>query len=127
MSWPLVHRSDDGIRPAGKPDECFYCNQRIGDKHGPECVAVHKKVLVKIEMEIEIEVPSFWDEDAINFHYNEGTWCANNIPELIQEYLAGFDEGQCVLCPAFSAKYLGDSGAEPYGKLRMIPAAKGHG
>ena len=27
-SCPLVDPKDDGIRPAGKPDECFYCNRK---------------------------------------------------------------------------------------------------
>ena len=27
MNWPTVHEKDDGIRPAGRPDQCFYCKQ----------------------------------------------------------------------------------------------------
>ena len=29
-NWPLVDKNDDGIRPAGRQDACFYCGQRVG-------------------------------------------------------------------------------------------------
>lgn len=40
VGWPKVLPNDDGIRPAGKPDECFYCYQRVGQGHRPDCVTV---------------------------------------------------------------------------------------
>jgi hypothetical protein len=127
QTWPLVDANDDGIRPAGKPDECFYCHQKVGQPHGPECVVVHKKVRVRVTMEIEMEVPASWDDDAIEFHYNDGTWCANNIVGLIQDYLDSHDEDICVLCPTFSAEVVADVPGEPYAKLRFHPNAKGSG
>lgn len=45
--WPLVDPNDDGIRPAGKPDECFYCNSKVGEEHGRQCCIVTK--LVRLE------------------------------------------------------------------------------
>jgi hypothetical protein len=33
--------------------------------------------------EVVVEVPEFWDEDMIDFHRNESSWCASNIlPDL---------------------------------------------
>lgn len=28
---PIVKKDDTGIRPAGKPDECFYCHSKVGE------------------------------------------------------------------------------------------------
>jgi len=79
-----VHENDDGIRPAGKPDECFYCGQTVGQPHGPACVCVKKLVEMKIEAQLDgvtfsglwqCEVPYFWDCDMAEFHKNESSWC----------------------------------------------------
>jgi hypothetical protein len=37
-NWPLVAPNDDGIRPAGPRDACFYCRQKVGQPHKPDCV-----------------------------------------------------------------------------------------
>lgn len=89
MTWPLVDPNDDGIRPAGKPDECFYCRQRVGQPHHRECVVVRKLV----EMRVIASLPSgekltgtwrFWevhsrDADQIEFYKNQGSWCCSNF------------------------------------------------
>jgi hypothetical protein len=43
QEMPLVLPNDDGIRPAGNSDECFYCNQKIGTSHKEDCVCLQKK------------------------------------------------------------------------------------
>ena len=88
-TWPLVHENDDGIRPAGKPDECFYCQQKVGQPHGPDCVCVKKLVELKVEARLDDgttftglwqhEVPHFWGVAQIEFHKNESSWCANTL------------------------------------------------
>jgi hypothetical protein len=47
----------NGPRPAGKPTECFYCKQQIGDEHAPDCVCRVKVVMVKVEMVIPAPFP----------------------------------------------------------------------
>ena len=32
-----VEPNDKYIRPAGKPDHCFYCGQKVGEEHHPRC------------------------------------------------------------------------------------------
>lgn len=89
MTWPLVDVHDDGIRPAGAPDECFYCRMKVGQLHAENCSIVHKIV----ELEITASLPDgtkilgTWTlEEAhratpeeIEHRYNEGTWCVGNI------------------------------------------------
>ncbi len=100
MDWPLVDKHDDGIRPAGRPDECLYCRKRVGQPHGPECVVVTKLIEMQVtatlpsedrargagEAEVlvgiwRLTVPHFWDEAMSNFHKNDSSWCASNVLE----------------------------------------------
>ena len=81
--WPIVHERDDGIRPAGEPDRCFYCHKKIGKPHAGDCVIVTKRVLMRIEGLAtgiwELDVSHHFDLSTIEYMYNDGNWCANNI------------------------------------------------
>ena len=107
---PVVDKNDNGIRPAGKPNECFYCNQKVGTPHKEDCVVVYKKVKVKYSYEIEIEVPYGWDKEQIEFHRNVGSWCADNSVDELQELI---EEGNC-LCGCFEAEVLSIPDQKPY-------------
>ena len=52
-AWPLVHERDDGIRPAGRPDECFYCHRKVGQEHKRQCGIIDKRV----EMRVTAKLP----------------------------------------------------------------------
>lgn len=84
--WPLVAINDDGIRPAGKPDECFYCHQKIGQPHKKDCGVVKRKVLIRYTFEIVEDVPHYWTEQDFDFNRNESSWCLNNALDYIREY-----------------------------------------
>jgi len=109
MIGPKVLINDDGIRPAGKPDECFYCRQKIGANHNHDCVAVHKMVKVRAVIEYEVEVPASWDKESIEFQRNEGSWCSDNMINEI-EALDG------CLCNYTDFEYLEDVGVGGYAK-----------
>lgn len=92
--------NDNGIRPAGKPDECFYCRAKIGDLHWSECVMMVKKVkyLVResgesrswddltgeVVGEFVRDDPYHWTPHDCEFHKNGSTWCANNAVDYIK-------------------------------------------
>ncbi len=97
----IIKPNDSGIRPAGKKDHCFYCNQTIGQVHKPECVVRTKTVVMNFTVEVINTVPEHWDEAMINFHYNVSTWCADNLIER----LAGFMNEETCLCRSVTAKY----------------------
>ena len=70
-------------RPAKMDGTCFYCSQPIGAAHKDDCVLIRKRVRLKMTVVYEVDVPAFWDKDAVESHRNIGTWCANNaIDEL---------------------------------------------
>jgi hypothetical protein len=63
--FPLAHPSDDGIRPAGAPDECLYCKQKVGTPHLADCVVVYKKVRLRLIVEVEVDQPHHWTPEKI--------------------------------------------------------------
>ena len=92
--WPLVVENDYGIRPAGKPDECFYCQQKVGSPHGPECVMVTKRVEMRVKATMpsgiylglwQFNTPHYWSVFAIEFHKNGSSWCASNFTDEPQD------------------------------------------
>lgn len=103
--FPLVIPGGASIRPAGKPDECFYCRQKIGSPHNTECVMVTKRVRVRYSFEIEIDVPHCWGVVALEYHRNDGTWCANNALDELAKI-------PC-LCPVFKCEHLADVDLNP--------------
>jgi hypothetical protein len=85
LNWPLVDPRDDGIRPAGPPDECLYCRQKVGKPHGAECVIVKKRVELRVLLGDEelglwqCDEPFFWDQHMTWFDKNESSWCMDNF------------------------------------------------
>ncbi len=87
--WPLVDKNDDGIRPAGKPNECFYCRNCVGSPHGQDCVMITKRIEMKVIATMpegdtltgtwEFNEPYDWDVHMSEFHKNESSWCAGNF------------------------------------------------
>lgn len=94
----------EAMRPASKNLECFYCQSPIGSNHKQDCVLVKKKVTVRMTVEYEIEVPAYWDKDDVEFHRNEGSWCADNAIDELSKY--GGEDG-CI-CPVAEFEYLGN-------------------
>lgn len=82
-----ITENDDGIRPAGKPDQCFYCLQNVGQEHEKGCVVTwrHKKVKLLAHVEFEGDVPEHWDNESILHRYNESTWCASNLADTFTD------------------------------------------
>ena len=90
MSFPKVLPKDDGIRPAGRPDQCFYCRSMVGEEHKKDCVTIDKIVEIEFTVRVPVKVPHGWDQEMINFRYNDSSWCADNLPLLFEENLEGF-------------------------------------
>jgi len=100
--WPVVTPDDDGIRPAGEPDACFYCQAKVGDPHGQDCVCVVKKVRLRYVFEADVTTPHHWDEQHILYHRNDGSWCADNALDDLEK--AGEADG--CLCSSFKCEFV---------------------
>lgn len=76
-----VKKDDKGIRPAGKPDECFYCHSKVGTNHERGCVITwnYRKEVLTAVVKFRVEVPEHWSREDIMRRYNESSWCVSNI------------------------------------------------
>lgn len=101
--------ADNGPRPAGPPDACFYCRQSIGTEHKPDCVLRQKWVRLAITFDVLHAEPEDWDQQMIEFARNEGTWCSDNAVEMVEEatkYRYEHD-GNC-MCRSTQIRYMGE-------------------
>jgi hypothetical protein len=92
-------------RPARMDGTCFYCGQPIGAAHKDDCVLIKKRVRVRAVIEYEIDVPAHWTPEQVEWHRNEGTWCADN---LITE-LGALAEKTFCLCGQVTYTHVADT------------------
>ena len=107
------------VRPAGNPNECFYCNAKVGEQHKEDCVIRSRTVNIDFTVHMVMDVPEFWDEGNINFHFNDGSWCASN---LLKKLILREEETDKCLCSIVDAKYIGEATEEDeerYGCCRV--------
>ncbi len=113
-NWTVLE-NDHGIRPAGKDDECFYCHQKVGQEHKPDCVTRCRTVVVEFAFRITRAVPEHWDAKHIEFHMNEGSWCTSNI--LCE--LEALDNRLGCLCWEAEGKFLREATEEDEERHKM--------
>jgi hypothetical protein len=106
MQYKVTEKS---MRPASSEKCCFFCLQKIDDFHLKDCVLINKKVLVRMVVEYEIEMPAHWDKEKIEYNRNKGGWCSDNALEELERLSA---EKGC-LCKVMRFEYLKDA-SEPY-------------
>lgn len=76
--------NDYGIRPAGERDQCFYCNQHVGEPHGDECVMIVRASTYEVWHGDKLlglwtrDDPAHWTNDSCEFHKNDSSWCVDN-------------------------------------------------
>lgn len=101
--------AENGPRPAGKPDQCFYCNQPIGQMHKGDCVCRERTIIVRTIIEYPIRVPESWTKELIEFQRNESSWCADNIIDELTELKCN-----CI-CSLVSVEYVREATKEENG------------
>lgn len=69
----------DAARPAGKPEECFYCKRPAGTEHAASCTYPLKTVVCRVIVEYVREVPNCWSQQQIDFHMNKSSSCTDNL------------------------------------------------
>lgn len=98
--------ADEGIRPAGKPDRCFYCDIPQGQEHKSGCVIRNRTVVVRFHVDLVIPVPEDWDSDMVQFHYNDSSWCADNLATTLSETVERLDEQGGCMCRCVEAEFV---------------------
>ena len=65
---------------------CLYCSQEVGTPHNVDvCVLIQKKIKLKISFEIEDEIPAHWEDENIDFFYQEGSMCHDSFIDRLLE------------------------------------------
>lgn len=90
-------------RPARPDGTCFYCHATIGEQHNKGCVCRDRSIVVRFSVDVVMVEPEDFDADRINFMYNDGTWCADNLIQILQGLQVSI--GGC-LCGYTKAEYL---------------------
>jgi hypothetical protein len=119
---------DDGVRPAGPPDRCFYCARPKGE-HALDCVCLERTVVVEMRIQYVRTVPKAWTVSQIEFLLNDSSSCADNEVRLVAEQAQSAPENFCNTCPRTEFSYLREATAEEMDKfgfnaLRKIEEAK---
>ncbi len=101
--------TDKAMRPASQERRCFYCQNPIGEKHSSDCVLVGQKAKVRMIVEYEVVIPASWEKENVEFHRNEGTWCAGNALDELKKV----DEEDGCLCQRTKYEFIEKIG-EPF-------------
>lgn len=102
--WPV---EEHGVRPAGKPDECFYCQAAKGTQHRKGCVIRSRTVVVRTIVEHTIDVPEDWDRSIIEF--TDGSSCSNNHIQKLNELVDRLNVADRCTCGMLSVEYVRDA------------------
>lgn len=98
------------VRPARRDGTCFYCRQPVGGEHNPDCVILDRSVVMRFSFELVVCAPAIMNQSQLEFKYNEGSWCADNLLRALRQYKA---KNGC-LCSAMQAEYVREATAEDH-------------
>ena len=100
---------ENGPRPAGRPDHCFYCGMPVGAEHKPNCACRKKAVMVEMTITFPCVVPQHWDAEINESHMNESSSCQDNLVDFyLDRYRRACGEDFC-LCGLVNARQLRDA------------------
>lgn len=105
--------TENGPRPAGPPDRCFYCDEAVGGVHKSDCVLRERTIVARLVIEHVVVVPEHWTPEHFLFHRNEGTWCASNV---LRELGASDGDGPCI-CHATEVAFVREATDEDEERL----------
>lgn len=101
-----------GVRPNGKPTECFYCNAPVGEEHSVGCVIRSRTVVVRTTIEHVVVVPEDWDTSLIEFARNESSSCTDNIFVELDELTGRLNKADICSCGMVDTTYVREATAE---------------
>lgn len=76
--------TDEAVEPDSDTQQCFYCNEAIGEAHSKDCPLISKTVRVHLDVEYTACLPAHWNEKDIKFHYYAKKW---DVLDLVDEIL----------------------------------------
>lgn len=107
-------------RPAGRPDECFYCRAKLGVPHDGNCVIKSRSVVVELTIRAVITAPRDWERSMVDFHLNDSSWCADNILRDLGRWADSRGEHDGCACGAFEGRFLREASADDHEHLPVL-------
>ena len=107
-SWVV---GDHGVRPNGPPDECFYCQAKVGTEHVTGCVIRSRTVVAKATIEIVMSIPEDWTAEDFYSRHTDGTYCLNNLADTFSEMVERLNAAGACACDMAQLDYVRE--AEP--------------
>lgn len=103
------HDTRSGAGGRGVPTKCLYCAGIPGGLHEDTCVCLDRPIKIRFSLEFIVTSPRSWAKEDIEFRYNEGSYCLDN---LIENELTRVKEVDGCLCNSGSVEYLGEATLE---------------
>lgn len=121
MKIPASHIVREGdIRPARPDGTCFYCRAALGEAHIIGCVIRSRTVVIRIELEVVVDVPDDWDSERIDFRYDGSSYCIDNLLTDLGTW-ADRDEKRCgCSCGVAGAFYVREATPEDHATLPVL-------
>lgn len=120
--WPV---GDHGVRPVSEAEDvCTYCRQPRGEQHKPDCAIRQRTIVVRMTVEYVQPIVEDWDEEMINFYFNEGTHCSSNDIEYMHRRMRHLEaaRAQC-LCRNTHIVYVREAEEEDEQDMDVFVAA----
>ena len=109
-------------RPNRRDGTCFYCSQKIGDPHETGCVILRRTVVVRVTVDVVLAEPRDHDKGLIEFHYNDGSWCSDNMFDAMGRWAAQErGEGECVCsCAVMRVEFVREATEDDHAELPCL-------
>ena len=65
-----------------------------------------RRVVVRATIDYVVDVPIEWDAEMINFHRNEGSWCAGNGISEMSDLVDRLEDKDSCLCHLLGYEFL---------------------
>lgn len=93
----------------GNPNECFYCNQKIGDIHAEDCVIRKRTVVARFSVDLVVKIPEFWTAEDAEEYWNERNFYIDNFHYQLTSTLQRLHDCDGCEGPSLTVKLLRDA------------------
>lgn len=115
-NWPV---GAHGVRPAGPPDRCFYCGERVADQHHQSCVIREKTVIVRYSFEVLETIPEHWTAEDFERAKNQGSWCFDNAFNTIDATTTRMNGEESCTCGLGKAEFVREATEEDEAHFKL--------
>lgn len=110
----------DDERPIRRDGTCTYCSAKMGTEHNEGCVILSRTIVVRMEIDVVVDVPRHWTKDDVDSFYNEGSRCSDNMIQDLIDWIDIDDNNRTCACAGSSFVMLREATEEDHRDLPVI-------